>query len=63
MGELIDESGLARLVALKPSYLRKLRISGGGPKFIKIGRSVRYRVTDVENWLASRTRRNTAEGG
>lgn len=31
------------------------RSRGIGPAFVKIGRHVRYRPTDVEKWLASRT--------
>ena len=27
--------------------LRKLRVRGGGPPFIKIGRAVRYRSSDI----------------
>ena len=59
---LLDEAGFCRLANLKPSFVRKLRIFGGGPQFLKIGRCVRYRVADVETWLAGRARRNTAEG-
>jgi hypothetical protein len=59
---LLDEAGFCRLAHLKPSFARKMRIFGGGPQFLKIGRCVRYRVADVEIWLAGRARRNTAEG-
>jgi hypothetical protein len=33
--------------------VRRWRLVGGGPPFIKIGNLVRYRRTDVEAWLAS----------
>lgn len=44
------------------STLEKLRIFGGGPVFIKIGRSVVYDTTDLDAWLASHRRRSTSEG-
>lgn len=34
--------------------LANWRSQGSGPKFLKIGRHVRYRSADVEAWLSSR---------
>lgn len=45
--------------------LSKLRIYGGGPTYLKLspGRAgkILYRVSDLEDWLASKARRNTSE--
>src|SRR5262245_36457531 len=50
-------SGLAR------STLEKLRVLGGGPRYMKIGRRVLYDVADLEQWLASHRRRSTSDTG
>jgi predicted DNA-binding transcriptional regulator AlpA len=42
----------------------QLRYTGGGPVFIKItGRQVRYRWSDIEEWVESRTRTRTDDPG
>lgn len=43
------------------SYMNKMRITGEGPAFIKIGKSIRYRVGDVRAWLESKRVTSTAE--
>ncbi len=43
--------------------LQAWRVRGGGPKYLKIGRSVRYRRKDIEAWLASKIRRSTSDPG
>lgn len=44
----------------KPT-LERFRISGSGPKFCKLGGAVRYRRTDLDDWLASRIVASTSE--
>ena len=41
----------AEYLGLAVSTLNKWRCHGGGPVFIKMGRAVRYRVEDLENFL------------
>ena len=41
--------------------LERLRQTGTGPPFIKAGRRVLYRRSDVEAWLAAHTYGSTAE--
>lgn len=53
----------ARHTGLSVSTLNKLRVFGGGPVFLKLGRRVAYDVTDLDAWLASRRRRSTSDGG
>lgn len=45
------------------STLAKLRLKGGGPRFCKIGRAVRYRRSDLDAWLNSTGRRSTSDVG
>jgi excisionase family DNA binding protein len=51
----------ARLLGLAPSTLAKLRLNGNGPVYCKLGRRVVYRRSDLENWLQSRTARDTSD--
>lgn len=47
------------------STFEKLRLTGGGPVYSKIGRRVVYRVEDLDAWLTANKRRSTSqqEGG
>ncbi len=42
----------AEYTSLSASTLEKLRLSGGGPKFIKLGsRAVGYEIAELDRWL------------
>jgi predicted DNA-binding transcriptional regulator AlpA len=45
------------------STFEKLRLTGGGPVFAKIGRRVVYRIEDLDAWLATARRRSTSDTG
>lgn len=47
----INESELARQANISTAVLRKWRREGKGPRFVKLGRLIRYLVKDVEVWL------------
>jgi predicted DNA-binding transcriptional regulator AlpA len=51
----------ARMVGLSESTLAKLRLNGNGPVYCKLGRRVVYRPADLEQWLESRTARDTSD--
>lgn len=53
----------ARYLGLSPKTLETLRTRGGGPPFLKLGRRVVYRKTDLDTWLAARVRRSTSDTG
>ena len=57
----LDTAGAARRLSLAESTLEKLRVTGGGPAFCKLGRRVVYRVADLDAWIASRRVRSTSE--
>jgi excisionase family DNA binding protein len=46
---------------LSPRTLERLRVEGTGPKFVKIGRCVRYIKSNLDDWLAARSVRSTSE--
>jgi len=51
----------AKMLGLAPSTLAKLRLNGNGPTYCKLGRRVVYRRVDLEQWLQSRTVRDTSD--
>ena len=51
----------ARVLGLSESTLAKLRLNGNGPLYCKLGRRVVYREADLEQWLQSRTARDTSD--
>jgi predicted DNA-binding transcriptional regulator AlpA len=59
--EVLNAGDAARFVGLSESTLAKLRLNGNGPIYCKLGRRVVYRPTDLEEWLQSRTTRDTSD--
>lgn len=60
--QFIGDEQAAELLGLSRSYLRKLRVMGGGPRFSKISpRAVRYRVGDLLAWASSKSVSSTSE--
>jgi predicted DNA-binding transcriptional regulator AlpA len=59
---LLTTAQAAAVLGFHPSYLAKARLSGSGPRYLKIGgRSVRYRPGDLDAWLADKARHSTSE--
>ncbi len=53
----------AAYLSLSTQRLAKMRLSGGGPAFIKAGRSILYRREDLDAWLKSLSRHSTSDTG
>lgn len=51
--EILSERQVAEYLNMSAASLRKWRRLGDGPKFVKIGRAVRYKRQDVDTWLSS----------
>jgi len=58
----LDSDQAAQYIGLKRTTLEAWRCRGGGPKFAKLGRAVRYRKADLDDWIESRIRENTING-
>jgi len=52
----------ATYCGLSASTLNKLRVFGGGPTYLKLGRAVCYDISDLDFWLATKRRASTSEG-
>ncbi len=57
--QLLTEADAGTLLGLAPATLRNMRTKGRGPAFIKVGGLVRYRHTDLVDWIESRVRHTT----
>jgi len=57
--ELLNERRVANLICQSVRTVQKWRVIGYGPEYFKIGRSVRYRRGEVEQWIESRRRAHT----
>jgi excisionase family DNA binding protein len=51
----------AETLGLSRSTLARLRISGGGPRYVKLGRKVLYLTEDMQAWLDSHRRWSTSQ--
>ena len=61
MVRLLTQSDAAKLLRLSERTLERLRLQGGGPLYVKAGRAVRYRETDLEAWIAARVVSSTSQ--
>jgi predicted DNA-binding transcriptional regulator AlpA len=51
---LLSEREVARCLAVSLATIRRWRLLGGGPKYLKIGSSVRYQPSELKAYLESR---------
>ena len=51
MEQLLNENELAELTNLAVGTLQQWRCTKSGPPYLKLGRAVRYRASDVLQWL------------
>ena len=63
MEELVDQKEAARLFGVSVRTMEAWRLSGRSPVYLKVGRQVRYRRSDLEAWLDGRKRRSTSDPG
>lgn len=59
---LLTEKDVGKIYGFTLSYLRSARRKGDGPKFIKRGTSVYYRMADLDTWIESLKVSSTTEG-
>ena len=50
--QMLRTGGAAHYTGLSASTLTKLRLTGGGPRYIKLGKAVVYDPVDLDAWLA-----------
>jgi predicted DNA-binding transcriptional regulator AlpA len=57
----VDTKGASEHIGLAESTLERARVRGDGPPYVKLGRSVRYRICDLDRWVAARLVSSTSE--
>jgi predicted DNA-binding transcriptional regulator AlpA len=50
----LTDAELADLLRISQACLRRWRLAGIGPRYVKIGASVRYRTDELQLWLSAR---------
>jgi predicted DNA-binding transcriptional regulator AlpA len=58
----VSVGAAATYIGLAKSTLNKMRMTGGGPRFLKLSaRRVVYDTQDLDEWLVSKRRRTTSD--
>ena len=58
---VFDTLGAAQYLDVSRQLLELLRVAGGGPRYAKVGRLVRYRRAALDEWLIENERNHTSE--
>ena len=54
----------ADFLSLTPRWLEMKRYHGDGPPFVRVSaRCIRYRLSDIEDWVSCRIRTSTSDLG
>lgn len=61
--QLLNNDETADMLNVSRRTLPVWRVQGKGPKFIKIGKLVRYERTEIEAWILANTHANTSRNG
>jgi predicted DNA-binding transcriptional regulator AlpA len=59
---LCNEHETAQILGKKVSTLRTERVKGGGLPYCKLGRNVRYRMSDIHAHIEAGMRDSTSQG-
>ena len=54
MSQFLNTEQAAKHLGFEPGTLNQWRWRGAGPRFVKLGKFVRYRTDDLDEWAASR---------
>jgi predicted DNA-binding transcriptional regulator AlpA len=59
----LTEAETAAYLTMSQKWLQAERLRGGGLRFVKFGRSVRYCANDLEEYIQQSFRASTSDGG
>jgi predicted DNA-binding transcriptional regulator AlpA len=51
MQTILDQKRVASLLGISTRTLERYRVSGTGPRYVKLGKLVRYLKTDIDAWI------------
>ena len=58
---LMTTPEVADLLQVAEITLRKWRLNGAGPRFVRCGSNIRYCRDDIDQWIADRTVASTSQ--
>jgi predicted site-specific integrase-resolvase len=58
--KLLNETAAAELLGIAPATLRRWRVKGAGPAYIKVGRAVRYNPDVLEQYISCNVMTSTS---
>ena len=61
MDVLFDQKKAAHVLGLSVRTLERHRLAGTGPRYVRLGRLVRYRQQDIADFVERNLRTSTAE--
>lgn len=56
---LLKQADVRAILNLADATLEQWRLKGQGPKFVKLGRAVRYRLSDVQAYISGLSAHNS----
>jgi hypothetical protein len=60
---VLDTRAAAAFLGVSPRTLEGFRVRGGGPRYTKVGRAVRYRIESLQEYLRQQERASTSDPG
>jgi predicted DNA-binding transcriptional regulator AlpA len=51
---LLNEQDVASITGMSVASVRRWRLYRCGPRYVKLGSAVRYRVEDIKKWIETR---------
>jgi hypothetical protein len=63
LSPLLTQREAASILSISVRSLERMRVTGLGPRFVKVGASVRYQQEALERWIAAQSRGSASEPG
>lgn len=60
---LLTQNELAEYLQKSTAWCERARWAGEGPRHLKLGRHVRYKLEDVLEWIDSNAKTSTSDNG
>ena len=60
---LLEADIVSKILGISKSTLSKWRITGQSPPYLKIGKKILFRQSDLDKWLDCRRRLSTSDDG
>ncbi len=61
ISHLVDEDSAAAVLNVEPKTLQAWRCRGVGPRWVKVGRLVKYSPDSLNAWIEAQTVQSTSE--